>query len=925
MCDDTNTRAISPDSSTDSNDRLLSHLSKDLLSDSSEFTVTCYRTGNILSTRTDNLDLSVVVTPESAPARIAQIFARFFYPIWILKLLFPLLDNLGTQTLTFDNLVLAYTPQSSWPPFDAHIFDDRQPPPKCNLTINHLTIVCTADTQDSALRIKDYLLKLFDKLAINCLDFVVKPLHVSLDSLYPVQDFIALFKDLPNIRCLSQDPAQDSLEYASPHIMFGSCSSSFFHHKFFCQHYQYQELYKDIDGDGILIATLGYGCNPNLNSNELPLIDDNWSFDRDIAPPVIYNSEAYTINWHIHEYTKSSRFVVCRTTDNRGIIANSINQENYGIGDGDHSLDLPIGSATAEAIKWLRKKWKQKSWKWTDKDGSKKWYNNLVILIPYGGQYREDEMIQITKATDEGIIIVCAAGDCHDAPNALPFLSGKFMHEAAWKGTKTPGNVVFPAALGTVISVGVAGIGPSGREIDLSVNFSKPANRYSLSSNCGVAAAKITGLLSLLLTSINKALENPPDDNCYEVVRLIKKKGIYMHTCVIRELLISEGNGSHDPQLGYGDGEEILQKLLSMERSTLIQKIANILIKRHQEFCRSEHQTIIKEHKRVRRMSMNGMNFTVAIIDKFANFEDINKSEGKSHNTTFVEFKETLISSHGEKCASIVKKYCPDATIQCANVCKGQEQRILPIDMAYAFEDCIDPDDANIEFDVEMQLPFFFDVISCSISLLSFDHNLCIAVNKAVMAGKIIVFAAGNMGLSQRNTIGYPGRIGNVIVIGGRDQYYNRAGFSSVGREMDFLAEGEQFGDGTSFAAPVVAGYIILILDFIRSKMKDMFIKAWSTYNAEKSDSPHREYNWRNIPVLQAAKNVYAMRAILKLLVPKPQDHSEREGFGCLDLTTLFPSYLNENEKVREFVHNEAKKLIYNALQNFYYAGQRLL
>ena len=38
-------------------------------------------------------------------------------------------------------------------------------------------------------------------------------------------------------------------------------------------------------------------------------------------------------------------------------------------------------------------------------------YNNLVILIPYGGQYMEDEMIAIYKATDEGINIVCAAGD----------------------------------------------------------------------------------------------------------------------------------------------------------------------------------------------------------------------------------------------------------------------------------------------------------------------------------------------------------------------------------------------------------------------------------------------------------------------------------------------------------------------------------
>ena len=865
--------------------------------------VSCYKAGNILSTKADNLDLSRNITPQSAPQRICQILARFFYPVYLLLAI----KYLSRKTaLTIDNLALAYVPLFQWPQYSGQDHDNE-------LTINHLTIVCTPEHYNAQYtsEIKDIL----EKMSITYTTVDMKVLHVPLDSLSPVKDFISLFDDLSNISEVSSQSSQ-AFEYNSPHIMFGSCNKM--HHKiypFHRQHNQHQEVYKALKGNGILIATLGYGYNPNIflaEGKELPVID-SWSFDPENAPAE-NDKEDYTIHWHIHEYTKTSKFVICRTTDEYGIIADSVKCPRDDGENGDDS----IGSATAEAIKWLRKRWDQKLGIWTDENGEKKPYDNLIVLIPYGGQYMEDEMIEITKATDEGIIIVCAAGDCGDDTPAFFIPRAQtggfeFIDQEMGKGPVVAGEVVFPAALGMVLSVGVTEIGPIGREIDLSMSFSPTTNK-ALRYNCGIAAAEVTGLLSLLLSHINKALQEPPDDDCKEVVRLIKAKDKYLHTCVIRELLVNEGNGSHDPQMGYGNGEEIIRKLLHMEPSTILLKLANVLIKEHKESCQNP-QLLSKEYtQKVLTLEptsglIEGYRFTVAIIDTFT-FKTTETRKGLNQ-TTFTEFKALHTPTHGEKCAAILKNICPGVTIQCAHVPTCTR-------MAHAFEDCsIDDNPAS---------PLCIDVISCSISFPSFDYKVCAAVNKAVMAGKIIVFAAGNTGLRQRNTIGYPGRIGNIIVIGGRDQFHNRAEFSSVGREMDFLAEAEQFGGfGTSFAAPVVAGYIIRILDFVSVEMTEMPIEAWTRYNSDNPDNPHREYKWRKMPALEAAHNVFAMRALLKLLVPKPQNHSEKEGFSCLDLTILFPSYFKQNDKVKGFITNEAKKLIYNTLQHFYRHDAQLI
>ena len=726
----------------------------------------------------------------------------------ILKLFFPIWILLAIvpeeedRTLTIDNITIAHLDDNEYIP--DHMCCQITPG-KGRLVINHLTFA----TSNHFVFNEDHLKSKLEEYRV-CLTSQVREVK---------DNYAQLLNGLPNISC------------DSPHSMFGKPLGS----KIL---YQPAEVYRRFKGDDILIAVLGYGYSQwpfdiSDTTGKLEVVDER-NFASETAP-VCNGDIGYTLPWLIHDYTETSHFVICQTTYCDGTIANG---------------------ATAKAINWLRGKWKN-TWKVQP-------YNNLIILIPYGGQYMKDEMIEITEATAEGIIIVCAAGNCRR------------------------GEVVFPAALGTIISVGVAETGPRGREIDVSIDFSNQHGRWQdvhndrvyLSSDCGHAAAIITGLLSLYLSRINTtfkaALNNELTDNKQEVVKAIKKQcPYYVHTCIIRELLVSKGNGSHDPQLGYGDGEKIIADLLKKE--DILKDLADVILK---EFYFEPHSqgsyylplTISDNERDVRLHGLTGDGVIIAVFD-----------EKKP--------KDSPDPGHGEKCESIVRVICPFATVWT---------------------------DFTSNKGSEMQRPFsnpliqLTDVVSCSISVPSFDYHLCTAVNKAVMEGKIIVFAAGNYGQSRSNTVVYPGRIGNILVVGGRDAYYNRVGLSSVGREMDFLAEALQFKGGTSFAAPIVAGYVALLLEFIKKEMKDDTVSAWS------KDPDTGDYRWRDITVFDAAHNVYAMRALLKLLVPKPQVHSETEGFGCLDVSVLLPAYKHECAMTISYVEDKAKEKIQKTLQKFY-------
>ena len=793
-----------------------------------------------------------------------QLFRKIFFPVWILLALIP---EEKERNLTIENIVVAQykgLPVSEDNLIPSDIIKELHSHKlvgKGSLIIKKLTVVCTSSKLCNINELKEQMTELGN------IKFEYIKIKVAIDSAQNFNSFleeldaasvgadevkIILVRDDDNRKItlneadmnetstrLEDDDFQAEVPvlegiYDGPHKMFGEFYDPSTETLLYCD--------RPVHVDKILIATLGYGYPPSIymvpggyTKEETDLCDciiEKKNMTNDTAP--VYHDRHTGHPLKIINYYTNSSFVICQTTYCNGVIANG---------------------ATSKAIKWLREKWEET---WKDE------HDNLVVLIPYGGQYMEDEMIQIHEATNEGIIIVCAAGGV---------------------GSDVP----FPAALGTVLSVGVSNSGLKGREVDIH------ANGYTGNAS-GIAAAIITGKLASFLSHINSILNSEFSNPLHEAMAGdIKKIPHYLHTCVIRELLVNEGNGSHHPQLGYGNGETILKNLLGLDKGRLLEQLADVVLKdddvgEGNRISISQAAAVGEERRRKLFHNLDGTDITVAVLD--LDHDKTEVGETGDHGTRFEPFKPTdELSQHGEQCTSVAHAVCPNATILCAN--NDDDYYYL------AFNDCISRSPP-------------IDVISYSISLPYFDSGMCAAVNEAVVAGKIIVFAAGNTGRRSSKTIEYPGRIGNIIVVGGRDLDYNRIGFSSVGREMDFLAEGET-GDlrGTSYAAPVVAGYIALLLQFIKENMNtdEDRIRAWSKKSQD-------EYEWQDIQAFDAAHNVYAMRTLLKLLVPKPQDHSDTEGFGCLVFSKLFPRYKMDNS--HELVTGSAKTKIHNTLQCFY-------
>lgn len=117
------------------------------------------------------------------------------------------------------------------------------------------------------------------------------------------------------------------------------------------------------------------------------------------------------------------------------------------------------------------------------------------------------------------------------------------------------------------------------------------------------------------------------------------------------------------------------------------------------------------------------------------------------------------------------------------------------------------------------------DVICMSFGCDHLNQEMEHKIENLIKLGTICVAAAGNDG--RKEDIKYPAKMNKVLCIGAHDSFENRAPFSPVGREMDFLAPGVNIGspsisgahddalivgDGTSCAAPAVAGLICLLI-----------------------------------------------------------------------------------------------------------------
>lgn len=119
------------------------------------------------------------------------------------------------------------------------------------------------------------------------------------------------------------------------------------------------------------------------------------------------------------------------------------------------------------------------------------------------------------------------------------------------------------------------------------------------------------------------------------------------------------------------------------------------------------------------------------------------------------------------------------------------------------------------------------DVISLSVGTKFCAEKLLIAVSNALSKRIHVVCAASNEGSRGSVNVMYPARFGHTLCIGGSDDNGAHLASSSIGREIDLLAPGENIGcafgvsqyamaTGTSMAVPLVSGLIAMLVSHLR-------------------------------------------------------------------------------------------------------------
>lgn len=183
------------------------------------------------------------------------------------------------------------------------------------------------------------------------------------------------------------------------------------------------------------------------------------------------------------------------------------------------------------------------------------------------------------------------------------------------------------------------------------------------------------------------------------------------------------------------------------------------------------------------------------------------------------------------------------------------------------------------------------DVISISIGC-QYDEDVGKAILLAVAEGIVVVASSSNNGALNSSTIPFPASLGCCICVGSHGPKGHAADRTGIGRELDFLAPGEDVScaipstpnqhhfmsdSGCSFATPAVAGLCGLLIAFL--KHQD-FVKP-----AEKQQGGSNSSATPQIHV-----SSHTMRYILRALATS-RSHSAEAGYGCLDLSTLLFSY----------------------------------
>eukprot|EP00058_Branchiostoma_floridae_P006695 XP_002592183.1 hypothetical protein BRAFLDRAFT_88080 [Branchiostoma floridae] len=222
------------------------------------------------------------------------------------------------------------------------------------------------------------------------------------------------------------------------------------------------------------------------------------------------------------------------------------------------------------------------------------------------------------------------------------------------------------------------------------------------------------------------------------------------------------------------------------------------------------------------------------------------------------------VHGHGTHCAGIVLQTAPFVRLVICKVLDSQG-RGQPKWAADAVDWLLGVENCPV------------DIISMSLGSDSYDSEMRRAVSEAVARGKVVVAAASNDGRKGMTNIGFPARLGDVICVGSHDSYgyYQPSSFSSTGRELDFLAPGEQIAapdsrtinfyrrmSGTSQATPIIAGIAAMVISYAET------VGGKAMRNA--------------------VSNTTVVREIFRKMASKPGHHDEHMGYGNLNPWRLF-------------------------------------
>ncbi len=290
----------------------------------------------------------------------------------------------------------------------------------------------------------------------------------------------------------------------------------------------------------------------------------------------------------------------------------------------------------------------------------------------------------------------------------------------------------------------------------------------------------------------------------------------------------------------------------------------------------------------------NGAGTTIAILDSGINTTHTAFAQRISQaSKSFVSDSIEDVLGHGTQCAGLAcgsediiaienhqllfQGIAPEAKVMvCKVVPDGTNQA-----STYAVNQALDH---ILEHNSTCSTHDRVSVVSISLGKPTFDYPLSKKIQEVIYNDVIVVCAASNEGRKHKQSIMYPARLGHVLCIGSCNSYGGHSPFSPRGRELDFLAPGENVWaptiggpsmyasvTGTSFAAPLVAGLVCQIVQDLRDQQPLLI------------DQLH---------------NVWGMREILKHMSTIQGVHHQDEGFGILRPLEYFKKTRNEKNSV---------------------------